>query len=397
MQRADILVAGGGPTGLMLGNLAARQGLSVLVLERDPSPRPNATAIGVSVPSMEILRTLGLAEQVIGRGVPVHRLVFHGPDRVLGDLRFGALGSEYDFVLSIPQDRVAAALEEHLPHQAGAQVVRGCEVTGFRQSENEIVITARRDGSELEFAGRYAVACDSGRSRLREEAGIPFEGKPYGDSFVMGDFEDKTAWGRDAHVFFTPRGSVESFPLPDGLRRYVLPAPALEPAAVPAYLRENVPLRCGVDLSQSRPAWSFPFAVRHHLAQRYRKGRLLLAGDAAHLMSPIVGQNMNTGLADAELLAYVLRKILREHEAPDRWLDFYERIRRRAAETATFRAWFMMRLGTSGGRLWSPARNRLVCAALSTRARGSLARLFSMVSIPCRNLADMTARGALAP
>jgi 2-polyprenyl-6-methoxyphenol hydroxylase-like FAD-dependent oxidoreductase len=397
MEVADVLIAGGGPTGLMLAGCVARHGLSVCVLERDAAPRPNATAIGVSIPSLEILRTLGLADDVVRRGVSVRRLVFHGPSRILGDLDFAALDSEYEFVLSIPQDRVAAILEQDLARFPRARIVRGCEVTGFRSDADGIVLKAHQASQEVEFRGRYAVACDSGRSCLREAAGIAFEGAPYGDTFVMGDFEDRTGWGPEAHIFFTPHGSVESFPVPDGLRRYVLPSPALDPGSAGNYLRAHVLQRSGVDLAGSEAGWSLPFSVRHYLAQRYRAGRLLLAGDAAHLMSPIVGQNMNTGLADAELLGLAFRRVLLEGQDPARWFSLYERVRRRAAQVATFRAWVMMRLGTSGGRLWSPARNGLVRAALGSRMRRPLAQLFSMVSIPSRNLGHMTAQDAPTP
>jgi 2-polyprenyl-6-methoxyphenol hydroxylase-like FAD-dependent oxidoreductase len=207
----------------------------------------------------------------------------------------------------------------------------------------------------------------------------------------MADYEDPTPWADEAHVFFTPRGSVESFPLPGGQRRFVLPGPAMAPGAAAAFLAAEVPSRSGVDLGGRDPSWTMTFGVRRYLARSYRAGRLLLAGDAAHLMSPIVGQNLNTGVADAELLSLCLERIIRCGESPARWFDFYERTRRRAAEAAAFRAWLMMRLGASGGRAWSAVRNRLARAALCTHVQRPLARLFSMVSIPGRNLS------ALAP
>jgi 2-polyprenyl-6-methoxyphenol hydroxylase-like FAD-dependent oxidoreductase len=216
--------------------------------------------------------------------------------------------------------------------------------------------------------------------------GIAFEGAPERYTFLMGDYQDSTDWGEMALFFCTPRGSVESFPLPGGKRRYVVRTPRFIKEYSSDYLAAELLGRTGINVAGVRQFWESGFGVQCFTAKKFCQGRAFLCGDAAHLMSPVGGQNMNSGFADAELAAW-LCKLLIEKRVPQRLACvLYDRVRKRAVGVSLRRARWLMLVGTSGGRLWSAIRNLAALLFLHTPFGYYLARIFSMQSIPFRNL-----------
>src|ERR1039457_1930112 len=207
--------------------LSAQQGSSVLLLEQSSQRPVQSRAIGITPPSLEILSRLGLAGVFIKQGVEVRVAEAYGRSMRLGRIDFSGLHSDYPFVLSIPQDRTETLLEEAVRAHASIRFLRGHQVTNCSEEEDHVRVSGTCDEAGLfHSTGQYLLACDGGKSTVRESLGIPFQGAPERYTFLMGDYEDTTGWGNKAHFFFTPRGSVESFPLPDGKRRYVLRTPA---------------------------------------------------------------------------------------------------------------------------------------------------------------------------
>jgi 2-polyprenyl-6-methoxyphenol hydroxylase-like FAD-dependent oxidoreductase len=172
----------------------------------------------------------------------------------------------------------------------------------------------------------------------------------------MGDYEDTTGWGKKARFFLTARGSVESFPLPDGKRRYVVRTPTCIKENTTGYLRTELLCRAGIDVDGVAQFWESGFGVQRYMARNFCMGRVFLCGDAAHLMSPVGGQNMNIGFADAELTAWLVTLLL-EQPAIDQLVHRpYERVRKKAVRAAYRRTQWRMLLGVSGGRVWSAIR-----------------------------------------
>ncbi|MHC1764826.1 MAG: FAD-dependent monooxygenase [Verrucomicrobiia bacterium] len=203
----------------------------------------------------------------------------------------------------------------------------------------------------------------------------------------MADFQDDTGLGSEARLFFSPRGSVESFPLPGSWRRWVVLATGCAEASPLRYLIETVENLTGHDLGRQPARFVSVFGAKRMLVDRYYAGRVLLAGDAAHVMSPIGGQGMNTGFADAELLAALLPKLIEEPARIRQALATYDRLRRRAFTVAANRAARGMWLGTSRGRFASAFRKLLIARVLfSPPFRPRLAPYFAMLTIPFRNL-----------
>lgn len=387
MADADILVVGAGPVGMLAALLSAQQGLRVLLLERSAVRQAQSRAIGITPPSLEIFRRVGLPDAFIERGVPVRISEIYGRRMRLGALDFTGLESDFRFVLSIPQHRTESLLEEAILAHPSIRFLRGHHVTDCFEEEGKIAVVGNLvESGRFRFTGKYVLACDGGKSTMREALGIPFDGEPNQYSFLMGDFEDTTGWGKQARFFFSARGSVESFPLPDGKRRYVVRTPFLVKEYDDRYLRAEILRRAGIDVGGVRKFWESGFNVHRFMARTFCKDRVFLCGDSAHLMSPVGGQNMNTGFADAELAVWLSRLLIEKRATHRPVSRLYDRARRRAVRAAFRRARWLMRAGAFGGHPGSALRNFAIFLFLQTPVQRFLVRSFSMQSMPFRNL-----------
>lgn len=372
----DVIIVGGGPVGLLLACLLKKQGLRLRVLEKRTQPIAHSAAIGITPPSLQILNKLGMTGEFIDAGLKVRDCFVHGQGGKLGCVSFRDIPDEHRFILALPQVTTIALLQKHL----GAEFIEsGCEVTGLSQHDDHCLVQT----SAGEFRSRFVIGCDGARGRVREFIAMRAPGRSYDCHFVMGDFTDRTNFGDEAHLFFTATGSVESFPLPGGQRRWIVQTDRRldsPPKGLVSYLAH---LRTGISVSSADQVNESVFTPRRFNCDRYYDGRVILCGDAAHGMSPIGGQGMNTGFADAEFLAEAL-----SHRDPLTLLPAYNRFRRKAAKTAIFRAEWGMWLGTWRGRWLSMLRDVILKFLL---CQGPIARrmgpFYAMLTIPFNTLA----------
>ena len=303
----DVLIVGGGPVGLFLGCRLAQLGFSVRVLEPRTEPRAHSRAIGVHPPALERLAELGLADSFIREGVKITKgHAYAGTKRLgtrrLGTLSFADLPGPYPFILTLPQPRTEARLAGRLRELEPDALCRA-EVRGLEQHADSVNVTLAT-GERL--TARFLVAADGKTSFVRNALHIPFRGRSYPDHYLMGDFHDTTAFGTDAALYFTRAGLVESFPLPDGLRRWVAKTPEHISAPTPKILAGLIQERLGVSLPVATNSMLSAFGIQRFLADRFTLGRVALVGDAAHVVSPIGGQGMNLGWLGAWRLAECL-------------------------------------------------------------------------------------------
>lgn len=371
--------------GLLLANLLVRAGLRVVIVEKRVEPRAHSMAIGITPPSLDILRAVGLDDAFLRAGVPIRGATVHESGAPVGRLIFNGIEGQHPFILSLPQSRTEELLARALLSQPGITWQAGCEAIGAvpERASARLVTRDGMSGRVNELRARYIVACDGAHSALRTAARIGVRRRAYAPTFAMADYQDTTALGDTAHLFFGPERPVESFPLPGGVRRWIIRTgwrghPDLIEPFEQTILRltgHQVPAAACLGRSAFQPS--------RFVARRFFNHRLILCGDAAHGMSPIGGQGMNTGFADAAQLAAALHAILIEGASAQRVLAEYERRRRTAFARAARRAELGMWLGTRTGRHASILRGALVARLLRHPAvHNELARWFSMRSLP---------------
>lgn len=326
---ADVIIAGCGPTGAMLAAELRLHDVRVLVLEREVEPASAVRVVSLHVRSLELMAMRGLLD----------RLLAHGRKRPAGGL-FAAipapapagLDSAYAYQLGIPQPVVVELLEQHAI-DAGAQVRRGCAVAGVSQDEDGVTV-ALADGEQLR--ARYLVGCDGGRSTVRRALGVDFPGEAARSETLMGELEagvPPEAIAARMRELGAAGSRVSVRPFRDGLYRVVVPAAGVadrdEPPTLEDFRRE---LRAvvGSDFGVHSPRWLSRFGDAMRLAERYRVGRVLLAGDAAHIHPPFGGQGLNLGVQDAVNLGWKLAAEVRGW-ARATLLDSYEAERRPVA------------------------------------------------------------------
>lgn len=375
----DVGIVGAGPVGLFAALRLAQRGISVRVLEAKTSPRQHSRAIGVHPPALERLAHLGVADAFCEKGIAVKEgiaLTYAG--KTLGILNFGRCPAPYNFVLAIRQDDNEAILREALCREDVEAVSWGARVTALKQDERGVEIEINHSQT---LHCRYLLACDGKRSFVREALDIPFYGQAYPHRYVMGDFADNTDLGERAAILLTDKGLVESFPLPKGVRRWVVQRQANDSHVslgndnlTRGDLAAAVAQRSGYQPDVSSNSMFSMFGVERYIAERFVQGRVFLVGDAAHVISPIGGQGMNIGWLGAWQVGEVLEHALKHHTLAN-WRS-YERRQRNRANHAAKRAEFNM--AATQVTPWQPVRNALVRLALHTPVRDVAARTFSM-------------------
>lgn len=375
----DVAIVGAGPVGLLLAGLLGQKGLRVLVVDKRCEPLLHSQAIGITPPSLEILSRLGLESEFVSQGVPIRDCHVHGHTGHLGCASFREIPGPHRYILSLPQQQTHSLLEAHLKTLPNVKLIRGVEVAKIGQDAESVWL----EGPEIKATARWLVGCDGSRSRVREMLHMRTTGSAYGCHFVMGDFVDRTQLKDEAHLWFTRSGAVEAFPLPDGKRRWIVQTDDLVADHQKGFISALVHERTGLTLAPEDQLNQSPFSPRWMQAEQYHDGRVILCGDAAHLMSPIGGQGMNTGWADAEFLADALGAIELRGEEALPLLEAYDRCRHRAANVAINRAARGMWLGTRRGLVSAWLRDVFMRECLF---KGPLVRrigpYFAMLTIP---------------
>jgi 2-polyprenyl-6-methoxyphenol hydroxylase-like FAD-dependent oxidoreductase len=323
-----VTIVGAGPTGLTLACELAAMGVPCTVLERRTAPSAPRPMV-LQSRTLEVLDLRGLADDIVARGFRVGRLATAGGAAV----DFSELDSRFPHLTVVPQTHIEEVLTARA-RDLGVTVERGTEVCGLRQSGTDVTLQVRTDGEEWEESADYVVGCDGASSAVRQLAGIPFRGGTYDIAPVLADVRLRRPPPQDAVVLFERGGFVFSLPCGGGRWRLLMFHRDMRWTDGEVTLDEvadRLVRILGFDPEPYDPAWVTRFRIHERLADRYRDGRVLLAGSAAHLHSPLGAQGLNLGLQDAVNLAWKLAASV-QGWAPSGLLDTYESERRPHAE-----------------------------------------------------------------
>ena len=333
MSPTEAVVAGAGPTGLTLALELARRGVEVRILDKSPEPFAGSRGKGLTARSQEVMDDLGIVDEIVEAGFR------HLPSRVAvrgqvvrdsdphADLS-PTPDRPYDGGLMIPQWRTEQILRERLS-EFGIDVERGVEVAGFEQTTDKVAVRLAGGGTVM---ARYLVGCDGGRSAVRKALGVSFEGTGGIEGMLLGDVSVDglvpDRWYQWTHpergfVALCPFRGINSWqfqgvPFADFDEEGNLPEPSLE-----YFQRVLDDIACGPGVRLSEPTWLSTWHVNVRMVDRFRDGRVFLAGDAAHVHPPSGGLGMNTGIQDAYNLGWKLALVLAGSADPS-LLDTYQ-------------------------------------------------------------------------
>ncbi len=336
MGDTQVLIVGAGPTGLTLACELLRRGVRARVIDKALEPATTSRALAIHSRTLEVLEGLGLAETLVARGNRLHDANAYAHGQRIVRVSFDELDSPFPFVLAISQAETEALLRRRL-EDLGGKVERGLALTGLAQDPEGVTATLAREGGASEAArARWIVGCDGAHSAVRKALAVPFEGEALEERFALADVRvDWTLPDDELHVFFSEDGPLLVVPMQGGRKRVIALVgdddgddrhpPTLED------MQALVDARGPAGMKLSEPTWTSSFGIHERIVPTYRRGRVFLAGDAAHIHSPVGGQGMNTGIHDAVNLAWKLALVV-QGRAKDGLLDSYHAERRAVAQ-----------------------------------------------------------------
>ncbi|HEX4205187.1 MAG TPA: FAD-dependent monooxygenase [Ktedonobacteraceae bacterium] len=334
----DVLIVGAGPVGLVLANDLLRRGIRCHIIDREPHAEQKTKAVGIHARTLELFAKMGVARTAIERGLKTSHANIYSGDKRLIRIDFGKhlLGTPYPYILLLPQHETEHVLTEHLQSQGGA-IEWQRELVQLTQDEEGVeAVLCHPDGKVERVRAGFVVGCDGAHSTVRHVLGLGFAGTTFERSFALGNV--RLAWdlsSEEIFAFLHQGNFIGYFPMADGRHRVVI---AYETGKAPTgevtleEIQQAIETCGPVGTRASEPEELARFHVNQRRTEHYRVSRIFLAGDAAHIHSPIGAQGMNTGIQDALNLSWKLALMV-NGQASARLQESYETERKQVGET----------------------------------------------------------------
>lgn len=328
--RSNVLIAGAGPTGLVLAIWLTRLGVRVRIIDKAAEPGTTSRAVAVQARTLEFYRQVGLSEAVVEAGIQIAAINLWAQNKKAARVPVASLGkglSPFPYPLIYPQDAHERFLIQQLD-ELGVKVERPAELVRFDQHADHVrCVIKRPDGSEEMYDAAYLAGCDGARSTVRESIAAGFPGGTYSGVFYVADVVGEgPVTDNELHIELDEADFLLVLPMRGaGHLRLIGPAMWDEGGEQRALTFADIGQRLvrNLSLAITTVNWFSTYHVHHRVASRFRDRRAFLLGDAAHVHSPVGGQGMNTGIGDAVNLAWKLAAVLRG-EASDSLLATYE-------------------------------------------------------------------------
>jgi 2-polyprenyl-6-methoxyphenol hydroxylase-like FAD-dependent oxidoreductase len=337
INEAPILIVGGGPVGLSLALGLARHGVRSTLFEAKSEPDPHSRALGILPRTLEIFRTWGIYERFISEGLLRTKVDFWvaGQTKPVAEVDLGIFArlSAVPGILILPQNRTEALLLEEVRAAGLTEALTGHKAVGFEQDTNGVSVEVTNpDGVAQTYRGQYLIGCDGAHSAVRKSLGWELQGKTYPTRVLLADIRirdqrDQLPWPRLApargRVLAAVRYQAEHWRILSTLEENETEQAALERPAIDRRVGQLF------GAGSYEHLWSNTFQIHCRTSPHFRYERFLLAGDAAHINSPVGGQGMNSGIQDAHNLAWKLARVLAGAD-PESLICSYEAERREA-------------------------------------------------------------------
>jgi 2-polyprenyl-6-methoxyphenol hydroxylase-like FAD-dependent oxidoreductase len=314
----NILIVGAGPVGLTMAAELARYGVGVRLIDRAPHATETSKALVLWSRTLELMDRMGCTPAFLEAGLRAHGASLHSGGQVLGRPRFDAVASAYNFALMIPQRDTERLLAAHLL-SFGVAAERQVELVGFTEAADGVEARLQHaDGRAETVRTPWLIGCDGAHSAVRHGLGVAFDGSAQGDDWLLADvrLDGPGVPPPDEIASYLHRdGPFVVFPIPGGRARVIATvgkSDAAHPRPDPSLdaVQALVDRRAGGGFRVRDPVWLTHFRINERKVTDYRRGRVFLAGDAAHIHSPAGGQGMNTGMQDAVNLAWKLAMVV---------------------------------------------------------------------------------------
>jgi 2-polyprenyl-6-methoxyphenol hydroxylase-like FAD-dependent oxidoreductase len=325
----DALIVGAGPVGLTLAAALSHQGLKYRLIEKNAARTDKSKALVLWSRSLELFAPLGVTQAFIDSGNKVKGGSVYADGKRIVHFELTGDDSPFGFPLMIPQNETERVLSEHLQSR-GTMIERQMELVSFVEGPDSVACQVRHaDGHEESVKASWLIGCDGAHSGVRKSAGMPFTGHAEPNDWMLADIHIQGALAEDeVSVFLHAQGALIFFPITRDRFRMIADLGKADASAQPpdptlADAQAKVDERGPGGLALSDPVWLSNFRINERKVAEYRRGRVMLAGDAAHIHSPAGGQGMNTGMQDVFNLAWKLALVQRGQGRTDALLDSY--------------------------------------------------------------------------